>query len=1236
MRKGARAVVWTLLGAGVFAAALAAAALLLPGLARSGAFRARMLAEASRAAGGPVTFERLDIVLFPRPGVIARGAAVAIPGTLAGTADSVSVYPEILPLLKGTFRPARVDAKAPSFHLRLPTRTRKPGEPVPTLADIERRIASYLAQVSSRVPSLAVSVRDGRFDISDESGALLPLREVAGHVGFSRDALAVRLACRSSLFARLSATARLDPERLTGRGRIEIAQLRPRSLAARLFPGGPLPAADAVADLSADFRAGGIGVIEADVDASAPPLDLSRGDRRRTLGPMRISGTVREDRGTTTVTVRDLVVGSPKLRASGRVLHDRLTPRVTVDADVADADLGALRDAAVALAGDVLPVRRFFDVVRGGRVAPAAVRLRAARPEELLEPGSIAATARVTDGAIHVPAIGLDLAAARGDVTFSGGILRARGISADVGHSRGSEGSLTLGMEGAPRALRLDARIRADLSELPPLLARLIRSKAARDAIAGIEESRGEAEGRLTLDGTTASVATRVDAARVRLLARYRGIPFPVAVSRGRFSYDRGVAAVAGMDGTAGRSSFAGLTGQIALGGETAVDVSSGRLVLALGELHPWLSSFEEARSVLEWIGALDGTATVSVARLQGPLSDLRRWRYDVAGSVEGLRAVTSNAPGRVEIDEGEFRASAGSVSFANVRGRLLDASVTAAGALRGPGAEGGGGFALSLAGTIGPEAALWASDLSRLPEALRVATPLSLAGGRVSRTPDGATSFSGTLAFRNGPTVVLNVRKTTGGLAVDRLDVKDAESDAAIALRMRRTDMSATFRGTLASGTVERIYPGNPVRRGRIAGRFEADVTRDRAAGTSLRGTLEGRDILVSLPGGDSLAVEAVALTAGGSVVRIRPSPVTWREQRISVDGIARFDAGGVRLDLNLGSDRLDADKVLAGLAPAAAGAPEQVPAAGPSATDRTEGRRLYDAPVSGNLRLKAKFLRAGRYTWSPFHADVVISPEGATVFLDNAAVCGIAARGSLSAAARDIAVDITATAANADVERALECLTGKRYGATGRFTFRGRAAGRGAPATIVSALKGDFAFEAAKGRIRRFNLLSKILAVVNVTEIFRGRVPDLGKSGFAYDSIKAAGTIGEGKLVLADGASIDGRSMGILVRGSVDLRDRNADLVALVAPLRTVDAIVRRIPVLRYILGGSLVSFPVAIRGNIDDPAISPLPPSEVGAGMLGLLERILKTPVKVIEPVIGGLEPDRSGGHHQGYQP
>ena len=79
-----------------------------------------------------------------------------------------------------------------------------------------------------------------------------------------------------------------------------------------------------------------------------------------------------------------------------------------------------------------------------------------------------------------------------------------------------------------------------------------------------------------------------------------------------------------------------------------------------------------------------------------------------------------------------------------------------------------------------------------------------------------------------------------------------------------------------------------------------------------------------------------------------------------------------------------------------------------------------------------------------------------------------------------------------------------------------------------IGEVLNGNLKFHAKDGRIYRYGVLAKILALLNVTEIFRGKLPDVVKEGFAYNSIKADGNLENGKFMFKEFV-IDGSSMTI-----------------------------------------------------------------------------------------------------------
>ena len=98
----------------------------------------------------------------------------------------------------------------------------------------------------------------------------------------------------------------------------------------------------------------------------------------------------------------------------------------------------------------------------------------------------------------------------------------------------------------------------------------------------------------------------------------------------------------------------------------------------------------------------------------------------------------------------------------------------------------------------------------------------------------------------------------------------------------------------------------------------------------------------------------------------------------------------------------------------------------------------------------------------------------------------------------------------------------------------------------------------------------------------------------------------------------SIDGVSMGIACEGHIDFSEKKMDLIILVAPFKTVDRIVKFLPLIKHILGGKLISIPFRASGDLKNPVVIPLHPTAVGSGLLGVLERTLKLPITIMQPV------------------
>jgi hypothetical protein len=239
-----------------------------------------------------------------------------------------------------------------------------------------------------------------------------------------------------------------------------------------------------------------------------------------------------------------------------------------------------------------------------------------------------------------------------------------------------------------------------------------------------------------------------------------------------------------------------------------------------------------------------------------------------------------------------------------------------------------------------------------------------------------------------------------------------------------------------------------------------------------------------------------------------------------------------------------------------------------------------------------------------------------GIELAVTEATVCGISTTGTVKVTPQELILDINPFSKNQELNPTLACLWDKEALVSGNFDFQGRLSGRGKPKEIVQALGGDFEFLAREGRIYRGRVLSKILGLLNTTEILRGKLPDYGREGLAYESIRANGSLRNGKLMVEEWI-LDGPSLEMVCQGEIDFIGEKMDLIVLVAPLKTVDFIVKRIPKVRDILKGTLVAIPVRVRGDLSNPTVKLLSPSAVGSGLIRVLKRTLSLPVELLEP-------------------
>ena len=166
-----------------------------------------------------------------------------------------------------------------------------------------------------------------------------------------------------------------------------------------------------------------------------------------------------------------------------------------------------------------------------------------------------------------------------------------------------------------------------------------------------------------------------------------------------------------------------------------------------------------------------------------------------------------------------------------------------------------------------------------------------------------------------------------------------------------------------------------------------------------------------------------------------------------------------------------------------------------------------------------------------------------------------------------------------------------------------------------LKESLNGSLRLEMENGVIKKFNVLSKIFSILNVSQLFKGRLPDLTTRGLPYHQIIAHIQVRDG-IASTEDLVIDSDAMKITLFGRFDVGKKVIDAKVGIHPLVTIDTVLSNIPIAGYIITGkdkAFVSFIYEVKGDMENPEIEAIPVKSMGEGFLGIIRRLVETPLR-----------------------
>jgi len=1078
--------------------------------------------------GGQLAYEKAEISFFPRSRIVLHSINFSIPEKINGSMASLTLYPRLLPLLKGKVQIAGLKALQPDLILYAP-------ELLHTKSDRESDpweiIGTAAAKLKTMLSSLEVNIEQGRLNISEETGPAFLFRKISARTVFHEKKSTIRFDCKSNLWESLSVNAKLNQDNSEIDGQVIIHGFKPHKITEHLFPHALRKLIASQTNLAIDFQGTKENTIHGRITGDIPDLTLQRKDTTAAVKARNLKGSFQINKDIIEVLLDDLELNPPRLKLSGKFQKDRNSSHVSLELEGRDIDVDAARKTVLAVAGDIPVITNIFDIVKNGHVPLITCTTHGNSLAELGKLKNLTIKGRLMDGGIFVPGIRRDLDRVKGNVIIADGILKGKDLAARLGNSLGKNGSLKIGLSG-------------------------------------------------------------------------KNAPFAFDSLKGKI----------------GNSAFSSLVGHINFNDTPLIDVSKGEFSLKIEEFYPWISTFDIGQ-IPKKIQSAAGSLTLSQMHLKGPLFDSAAWNIDAVGNFHDIVLHSNFCPDTISVKDGHFRAFSDTdtktLSFSDTHLTFLDAALTMSGLisinLNGPHK-----FETLFKGDIGQDSNRWIFTRLDIPPELTLSAPLSVSSAYISWKKQTEIIFIGDLNFPRGQDLHLDLVRTPEEFRVNDVSIKDAKSMASARLNIKDAILEFNFQGDITKSTSDKIFAESNLPDGWVDGRLNAYIHLDQPMKSKVQGDLKGGGLKLLRYLGFPLDISTIALTAEQNHIRLTSTAITMGEDQMMLEGDILFSKDGLHLDMDLSSNGLNGNHIKKIMQNA--GYAKQMKSSAPMPVRPVTDGLMSGYPVTGMLRLKSDSLVYGKTTWQPFNAEILLDRDTIDINVTHAEIQGISTPGEMTVkkSSGDLTLKFKTQALNQPLGPVITWLSGGKEEAKGVFDLDGVLMARCPPDAIATSLTGDFELTAKNGNIFRAPILSKILTFLNSTEILFGKNPGIGEEGFAYKSIKAKATLDKGRLILKE-TVMDGASMELICQGTIDLINKKIDLTVLVAPLKTVDRIIKITPLVGYVLAGSLVSIPLKVTGDYAHPKISILPVSAVGKGLLGIIERTLKLPLKIIDPIL-----------------
>jgi len=1192
-----RAVRFGLIAGGAIVAVLAGLIAVLPYYIEGDAAKASIERQLSALTGGEVRYATLQFRSWPRPTADVRRISFRAAPAVEGTAERALLKFALLPLLKGELKVSKLELERATAVVRVPALDPAPfADP---LVAYRTAIAPTLAWLTLHAAGLEVSIRDGTIELHYDDQAPVTLEALTLDGDVSAEVVKAKIAMRGNSWKHARAKMNIVMASQATNLEVTVDDLDGRAALLALLGSSMVHLNPAPADATLLVQTDGERSLTAALSVSTPALALARGAARVDLGAVRARVKASYMAGDSALIVEELAVGDWLAGASGSLKVTRSPAVVALEAKAARVDAGRVRATLMAIVRDAPEVGAVLTIVKAGNALEVRVVGLGEDLAALAKLGAYDVSMNVENASFDVPVPPMELTGASGRVRIAKSVLDAHNVAATFGASKLSNGELILALAPSVALLSLSTAVDLDLAENKPRAHYLSRGTALGAELDRIESLSGRASGTIKVREEGGRLRESYDITKVNATLRHPGVPLPMAIDRGRFSFESGGALVLrGVGGAIGASRIETLDAEVGFGSGPVVQSASGAATVNLEELTPWIVASPPPRGLRGEVSALQGTIDVKLARAAGPLGAPERLQLSAALTPRKVGIATPHLEDRFALDGGTLRLENADLFFDGVAIEVQDARGVLTGSVRGYSTA---RRTLDLAfarATIGPRGLERLEQEAGIGPGARLQAPLALDHARIRWPLPAPWSFEASAAasFRNGGRAEVELLSRPGHVNVRRLTLKDQDSDARIVVDWQPDRAVVGYHGVVAARSIARMLATPLAASGTLRGDFDATVDFRQPALSRASGTIEGFDVVLPATFDVPVAIGHLSVDADGERLRVKDTVLRFGDDSLRIDGSIARAGDRLEVDGTIGAEGVNAEQWLVKL---------------DGARD-SPGAEPWWRSLFGTIALRARHLDVRGYRIEPFVASVLLSENRVTADVTDASLCGIAVPLTLTASSGTLQLKGRATAADLPLATAAPCLSKGRFAALGTMDVSAEFSASGSVSSLIASSKGSGKLRARDGRIGGVSPLSRVLEVDEV----RARLPkaavDSGREGFAFSSLEIDASF-VGERLSIERALIASPVLNVAMQGEIRLDDRQIDLSGVALPI--VNNLLKSVPVIGNVVGDPVIGIPISVTGDISDPRVSRVAAGAIGGALLGTLQSIVSLPVQLL---------------------